>query len=62
MWDLYKICLELTEHAVPTLIEWDTDVPDFSVLHDEADKATQIMEAIFLAKEPLEEKIIKHEV
>lgn len=42
VWDLY-------EHAVrrfgrvPTLIEWDQDFPEFSVLEDEAEKARAIM-------------------
>ncbi|MFW6027845.1 MAG: DUF692 domain-containing protein [bacterium] len=29
----------------PTLIEWDTDVPDFSVLHEEARRAERILDA-----------------
>jgi len=29
---------------VPTLIEWDTDVPALSVLMEEAAKAQQIMD------------------
>jgi len=32
--------------ALPTLIEWDNDLPDWSVLIDEANKARQIGEAV----------------
>jgi uncharacterized protein (UPF0276 family) len=31
--------------AVPTLIEWDTDIPEFEVLQAEADKADDIQSA-----------------
>jgi uncharacterized protein (UPF0276 family) len=30
---------------VPTLIEWDTDLPDLSVLVGEADRAQHFLEA-----------------
>ena len=45
VWDLY-------EHAVrrfgrvPTLIEWDQDFPEFSVLEAEAEKARTIMKRV----------------
>jgi uncharacterized protein (UPF0276 family) len=35
VWALYRHALRRFG-AVPTLIEWDTDVPDLSVLLDEA--------------------------
>lgn len=38
VWSLYRHALERFG-AVPTLIEWDTDVPDLQVLLDEAAKA-----------------------
>ena len=38
VWDLYQCALKHTG-AVPTLIEWDTDVPELSVLLAEAEKA-----------------------
>lgn len=42
VWELYK---ETIRHLgpVPTLIEWDTDIPEFEVLVDEADKAQKIL-------------------
>lgn len=44
VWDLY--CAALTRFgAVPTLIEWDTDVPDFSILRAEALKADKKIRA-----------------
>ncbi len=38
VWSLYEKALTYFK-ATPTLIEWDTDIPDFSVLLEEADKA-----------------------
>jgi uncharacterized protein (UPF0276 family) len=44
VWDLY--CAALRRFgAVPTLIEWDTDVPDFAILRAEAAKADQKIRA-----------------
>lgn len=49
---VYEQVWELYEHAikklgnVPTLIEWDTDIPELSVLLDEAKKAETIMNKI----------------
>lgn len=36
--------------AVPTLIEWDNDLPEWSVLVDEAKKAREIAQAVFARK------------
>ncbi|MGK0249151.1 MAG: hypothetical protein ACI910_001888 [Oleispira sp.] len=44
VWELYKKALKRFGN-VPTLIEWDTDVPDFSTLLNEAKKAEQLMRA-----------------
>lgn len=44
VWELY--CAALTRFgAVPTLIEWDTDVPDFATLRAEALKADEKIRA-----------------
>ncbi len=41
VWDLYeKALIHLGD--VPTLIEWDTDIPEYSVLEAEAHKAEQL--------------------
>jgi len=45
VWDLYCAALKRFG-AVPTLIEWDTDVPDFSTLRAEALKAEDKMSAL----------------
>lgn len=45
VWQLYKTALEYFGN-VPTLIEWDTDVPEFSTLLSEAKKAEQLMRAL----------------
>jgi uncharacterized protein (UPF0276 family) len=42
VWQLYEKAIERFG-AVPTLIEWDTDVPELSVLLDEKSKAEAIM-------------------
>jgi uncharacterized protein len=44
VWRLYEYALERFG-PVPTLIEWDTDIPPLPVLLEEADKARQRMEA-----------------
>ncbi len=44
VWDLYRATVERFG-AKPTLIEWDTDLPELEVLLDEAASARQIMEA-----------------
>ncbi|MDT8998737.1 DUF692 domain-containing protein [Paucibacter sp. APW11] len=45
VWQVYRAALQRFG-AVPSLIEWDTDVPALSVLLDEADKAAQLMDAL----------------
>lgn len=45
VWDLYCVALKRFG-AVPTLIEWDTDIPSFSTLKAEAFKAEQKMREI----------------
>lgn len=45
VWDLYRAALERFG-SVPTLIEWDTDVPDFHTLRAEAAKADALMEDV----------------
>jgi len=42
VWDLYRAALKRFG-SVPTLIEWDTDVPEFSTLLVEAKKADAFM-------------------
>ena len=42
VWQLYKIAVKKFK-AVPTLIEWDQDLPEFAVLMDEAKKAENII-------------------
>ncbi|MGD1698806.1 DUF692 domain-containing protein [Dapis sp. BLCC M229] len=45
VWELYKEALARFG-AVPTLIEWDTDIPSFEVLMAEANKAEKLLENI----------------
>ncbi len=43
VWWLYQSLVRRLGDAVPTLIEWDTDTPDFSIMSQEAKKANQAM-------------------
>jgi uncharacterized protein (UPF0276 family) len=42
VWSLYQAAVERLG-AVPTLVEWDTDIPAFAVLQDEASIAQSIL-------------------
>jgi uncharacterized protein (UPF0276 family) len=44
VWDLYKLAIERFG-KIPTLIEWDTNVPELEVLMAEAAKAQAIMDS-----------------
>lgn len=41
VWDLYQSVVK-TYGDIPTLIEWDNDIPEFTTLQSEADKAESI--------------------
>jgi len=45
VWELYQAALERFG-ATPTLIEWDTDIPDFSTLRNEALKAEKLIKEV----------------
>ena len=45
VWSLYAHTIAVGG-AKPTLIEWDTDVPDWPVLAAEADRAAQVLELV----------------
>ncbi len=45
VWELYKKALEKFG-SMPTLIEWDNDIPAFSVLQAEASKARVLMQQV----------------
>jgi uncharacterized protein (UPF0276 family) len=49
VWQGYQLAIERFG-AVPTLIEWDSDLPQWSVLVDEAEKAREIAQAILQRK------------
>ena len=51
VWDLYRAALRRFD-AVPSLIEWDTDLPELDVLLAEADRARTIMQDILPPDEP----------
>lgn len=41
VWTLYEAARKLFGDQIPTLIEWDTDIPELAVLLEEADQARQ---------------------
>ena len=45
VWALYAALIRKTG-AVPTLVEWDTHVPEWAVLRGECDKAAAILARI----------------
>lgn len=45
VWDLYRQALQLIG-PVPTLVEWDNNIPSFSRLQEEGSKARSIMEEL----------------
>jgi len=47
VWELYKYVLSKRKN-IPTLIEWDDDIPAFPTLRDEAMKAKQIFSELSL--------------
>jgi uncharacterized protein len=47
VWQLYIFALKFLGKPCPVLIEWDTDVPELSVLLDEAAKADNQLNIIF---------------
>lgn len=49
VWELFTQTLAQIEHDVPVLIEWDTDVPELTLLLTQANKARAIMTQL---KEP----------
>ena len=45
VWSLYEQAINKLG-PIPTLIEWDTDIPAFSILQGEADKAVAILNSL----------------
>ena len=45
VWDLYQTTVQHLG-PIPTLIEWDTDIPAFEVLVDEAGKAQTVLDGL----------------
>jgi uncharacterized protein (UPF0276 family) len=44
VWDLYARSLRMFDHRVPTLIEWDSDLPTLDILLGEAAEAQRLLE------------------
>lgn len=52
VWRLYKLALQKMG-PTPTLVEWDSDLPEWDVLRDEADKAHAVQIRMKRIHEPL---------
>ncbi|MEM9716658.1 MAG: DUF692 family multinuclear iron-containing protein, partial [Pseudomonadota bacterium] len=48
VWALYDFTIGLSG-AKPTLIEWDSDVPDWPILREEAARAAKILDKALVA-------------
>ncbi|OCX74589.1 hypothetical protein A6M27_02200 [Acidithiobacillus thiooxidans] len=46
VWTLYRRALQIIGRPIPTLIEWDTNIPPLAILLEEAQKAQHILEGI----------------
>jgi hypothetical protein len=44
VWSLYEHCIGLAG-PLPTLIEWDANLPDWQVLEEETGKAQRLLDA-----------------
>lgn len=49
VWKLYEYAIK-TKGVKPTMLEWDSEIPEFSVLYDEIMKAKKIVEKIEVTK------------
>jgi len=50
VWALYRKAVQRFGPK-PTLIEWDTDIPELAVLLEEAEKASNILASAVMSKE-----------
>ena len=46
VWTLYRRALQIIGRPIPTLIEWDTNIPPLGILLEEAQKAQHFLEGI----------------
>ncbi len=56
VWQLYRSTLNKINKPIPTLIEWDTDIPELDILLSEANKANTIIDQCFADATPSAEK------
>lgn len=47
VWELYRHTLRRAGRLLPTLIEWDQDIPELDVVLDEVDKARDVAAGVF---------------
>ena len=46
VWTLYRRALQIIGRPIPTLIEWDTNIPPLGILLEDAQKAQHFLEVI----------------
>lgn len=44
VWKLFEYAVQLAGHRIPTLIEWDTNIPSFEILIGQATRANNAMD------------------
>lgn len=59
VWSLYDHTLKRSG-AVPTLIEWDNNIPDWDILFAEAMRAEKRLNAIAIQNDPKDHKDLRH--
>lgn len=47
VWNLYRSLLDRSKRPIATLVEWDTDVPEYQTLMQEAQKAKSLLAELF---------------
>ncbi len=58
VWQLYETLIS-SSGPVPTLIEWDTDIPDYTTLQTEANKAQAILDQSIILNSSVDHAIVR---
>ena len=53
VWSLFSFAIKYIGNRVPVMIEWDTDIPELSVLIDEMKKANAMMNKIITSSKKM---------
>lgn len=58
VWELYELLVRKIG-PVPTLIEWDANIPEFSILENEANQARKILSKVLHESSPTKTKLAR---